>query len=60
VVLSFGVPFALVPLVVLTARRRVMGTDVNHRVTTVLASGATAAIVLLNGVLIGLVLTGSA
>ncbi|MEQ7123121.1 Nramp family divalent metal transporter [Actinopolymorpha sp. B11F2] len=59
VVLSFGVPFALVPLVVLTARRQVMGPDVNGRLTTVLASGATAAIVLLNAVLIGLVLTGT-
>jgi manganese transport protein len=59
VVLSFGVPFALVPLVVLTARRQVMGADVNARLTTVLASCATAAIVVLNAVLIGLVVTGT-
>ena len=31
VVLSFGIPFALVPLVVLTARRSVMGVHVNGR-----------------------------
>jgi manganese transport protein len=37
VVLSFGIPFALVPLVALTCRRDVMGAQVNHRVTTSLA-----------------------
>ena len=34
VVLSFGIPFALVPLVRLTANRELMGADVNHRVTS--------------------------
>ena len=29
VVLSFGIPFALIPLVVLTGRREVMGAQVN-------------------------------
>jgi manganese transport protein len=37
VVLSFGIPLALVPLVSLTSRRDVMGVHVNHRLTTVLA-----------------------
>jgi manganese transport protein len=37
VVLSFGIPFALVPLVIFTARRDVMGGLVNHRVTTAIA-----------------------
>jgi manganese transport protein len=37
VVLSFGIPFALVPLVWLTARRDVMGALVNRRLTTVVA-----------------------
>jgi manganese transport protein len=37
VVLSFGIPFALVPLVWLTARRDVMGALVNRRTTTVVA-----------------------
>jgi manganese transport protein len=32
VVLSFGIPFALVPLVLLTRRRDVMGAQVNRRV----------------------------
>jgi manganese transport protein len=39
VVLSFGIPFALIPLVLLTSRRDVMGVHVNSRLTTVLAWG---------------------
>ena len=31
VVLSFGIPFALIPLVLLTSRRRIMGALVNRR-----------------------------
>src|SRR6059058_6429216 len=34
VVLSFGIPFALIPLVLLTSRRDVMGVHVNKRLTT--------------------------
>src|SRR5215213_5847327 len=37
VVLSFGIPFALIPLVLFTSRRDVMGELVNHRVTTTTA-----------------------
>jgi manganese transport protein len=37
VVLSFGIPLALVPLVMLTCRRDIMGVHVNRRLTTVLA-----------------------
>lgn len=37
VVLSFGIPFALVPLVRLTADREVMGVHVNRRFTTAAA-----------------------
>jgi manganese transport protein len=37
VVLSFGIPFALIPLVWFTARRDVMGSLVNHRATTAAA-----------------------
>ena len=48
VVLSFGIPFALVPLVIFTARRDVMGSLVNRRVTTVAASLIAAVIVSLN------------
>jgi manganese transport protein len=48
VVLSFGIPFALVPLVLLTRRRDVMGELANHRVTTVVASVVAALISALN------------
>ena len=37
VVLSFGIPLALVPLVMLTSRRDVMGIHVNRRATTIIA-----------------------
>jgi manganese transport protein len=52
VVLSFGIPFALVPLVMLTRRRDVMGPLVNRAVTTVAASVVAALIIALNGFLL--------
>jgi manganese transport protein len=52
VVLSFGIPFALVPLVLLTRRRDVMGPLVNARVTTAVAAVVAALIVSLNVFLI--------
>ncbi|HVK36828.1 MAG TPA: Nramp family divalent metal transporter, partial [Microlunatus sp.] len=48
VVLSFGLPANLLPLVLLTSRRAVMGRLVNARVTTVVAGLATAVIVVLD------------
>src|SRR5882757_3690669 len=48
VVLSFGIPFALVPLVVFTAKRRIMGPLVNRRITTVAASLIATVIICLN------------
>jgi manganese transport protein len=48
VVLSFGIPFALVPLVMLTSRSDVMGAQVNHRLTTLAASSIAVLIILLN------------
>jgi manganese transport protein len=48
VVLSFGIPFALVPLVMFTSRRDVMGVLANRRLTTVVASVVAAAIIGLN------------
>ena len=56
VVLSFGIPFALVPLVLLTRRRDVMGGLVNRRVTTAVAWLVAAVIIALNAVLIWLTL----
>lgn len=52
VVLSFGIPFALVPLVQCCSDRQLMGTLVNRPVTTVLAWAVTALIVALNVVLL--------
>lgn len=48
VVLSFGLPFAVIPLVIFTARREIMGVLVNRRLTTLLASLVAALIVALN------------
>ena len=48
VVLSFGIPFALVPLVILTRKREVMGALVNRRATTVAASVVAGLIICLN------------
>jgi manganese transport protein len=52
VVLSFGLPFALVPLIWFTQRREVMGALVNRRLTTVAAWLVAGVIVALNGYLI--------
>jgi manganese transport protein len=48
VVLSFGIPFALVPMILLTRRADVMGALVNRRGTTIVASIVAALIILLN------------
>jgi manganese transport protein len=48
VVLSFGIPFALVPLLLLTRRRDVMGSFVNGRVTTLAAAVVAGLIIALN------------
>lgn len=58
VVLSFGIPFALIPLVRLTSNRVLMGADVNHRVTTALGWLVAGVITVLNVVLIYLTVTG--
>ena len=48
VVLSFGIPFALIPLVWFTSRGEIMGKLVNHRITTAVAVVVAAAISALN------------
>jgi manganese transport protein len=52
VVLAFGIPFALVPLVLLTRRPGLMGELVNRKLTTAVASLAAAVIIALNAVLL--------
>lgn len=58
VVLSFGIPLALIPLVRLTSKASLMGDDVNHKVTTALGWGVAGLISVLNVVLIYLTVTG--
>jgi manganese transport protein len=58
VVLSFGIPFAVLPLVRLTSNRKLMGSDTNHPVTTVLGWAVGVLVSLLNLVLIYLTVTG--
>jgi manganese transport protein len=48
VVLSFGIPFALVPLLMFTGNRRIMGEFVNARATTAAGWGIAALIIALN------------
>ncbi len=48
VVLSFGLPFAIIPLIMFTRRRDIMGVLVNSRFTTAVASVVAAIIVALN------------
>jgi manganese transport protein len=52
VVLAFGIPFALVPLVALTRDRRLMGELVNRGATTAVAAAAAVVIIALNAVLL--------
>ncbi len=59
VVLSFGIPFALVPLVALTSNRRVMGVHVTGRLTTSLAYAVALLITAMNVFLIYQQLFGS-
>ncbi|MDC0610387.1 Nramp family divalent metal transporter [Vibrio sp.] len=48
VILSFGIPFALVPLLIFTARRSIMGNMVNNSKTTILGGLICALIIGLN------------
>jgi len=58
VVLSFGLPFAVIPLVMFTARRKTMKVLVNSRLTTFMAIIVTTLIVSLNIYLLVQVFTG--
>ncbi|NAZ81230.1 Mn(2+) uptake NRAMP transporter MntH [Kineococcus sp. R8] len=58
VVLSFGIPFAIIPLVRLTGSRALMGADANGRVVSALAVLAVVAVVTLNVALIVLTISG--
>ncbi len=59
VVLSFGIPFALIPLTWLTTRRALLGDSTNRWFTTAFAVLTTALLVALNGVLVVLVFSSA-
>jgi manganese transport protein len=59
VVLSFGIPFALVPLVAITAKSSVLGRWSNHWATTAAGIAASVFLIALNGVLLWLIFTGA-
>lgn len=59
VALSFGIPFALIPLVALTAQRRTLGAYVNRVWTTIAGVVASVLLIALNGALLWLLLTGA-
>ncbi len=58
VVLSFGLPFAIIPLVMFTSRKELMGVLVNRKLTSVLAGLVAAIIVALNFYLLYLTFFG--
>ena len=58
VVLSFGLPFAVIPLVMFTSNRKLMKTLVNSKITTLVAILVTALIVSLNIYLLVQVFSG--
>jgi manganese transport protein len=59
VVLSFGLPFAVIPLVIFTSRRKIMKTLVNSKLTILIASLVSVLIVSLNIYLLVQIFTGS-
>lgn len=48
VILSFGIAFALVPLIIFTSNKTIMGGLVNHRITTIIAWIVAALVIFLN------------
>ena len=52
VILSFGIPFALIPLIQVTSDRKLMGGLVNRRITVVAGVAIAAVVIALNAVLL--------
>ncbi|UOE46141.1 Nramp family divalent metal transporter [Agromyces larvae] len=59
VVLSFGIPFALIPLIALTAKAGLLGRWRNHWATTAAGVAASVFLITLNALLLWLVFTGA-
>jgi len=60
VLLSFGLPFAIIPLVIFTSNKKIMGVLVNRKITSILAWAVAAVVVVLNIYLIVATITGGA
>ncbi|MDP5227274.1 MULTISPECIES: Nramp family divalent metal transporter [Arthrobacter] len=60
VALSFGIPFALIPLILMSRDRRLMGAHADGRALQLTAVLSTVLVVILNGFLIWLSVTGTA
>jgi manganese transport protein len=58
VVLSFGIPFALIPLISLTARREVLGRYRNRVLTSAAGVAASLFLIVLNGMLLVMLTAG--
>ena len=58
VLLSFGLPFAIIPLVIFTRREDIMGVLVNRRLTTIAISAVAGLVIALNIFLLYRTLTG--
>ncbi len=58
VILSFGLPFTIIPLIIFTSKKRLMGILVNRKSTTAVATVVAALIVILNVYLIYQVFLG--
>jgi len=56
VILSWGIPFALIPLIIVTGDKKVMGEFRSSGVVRGLAGVATAAVIVINSGLIALTL----
>lgn len=59
VALSFGIPFALIPLINATASKKIMGEHSNAKSTTITAWVVAGIVIALNSLLILLTITGS-
>jgi manganese transport protein len=58
VILSFGIPFALIPLLIIGRDRAVLGSSANRRVTTILLTATTVLIIVLNALVVWQTLGG--
>jgi manganese transport protein len=58
VILSFGIPFALIPLVWLTRDKSILGVDINTTLTTVLAIVGASFVIVLNLLLLWVTFIG--